>query len=126
MRTQCSRIKKWIVVPIVCIFFSLSLFAAGASAEGKPEKTTQLSTQQVTIAKKTAEMVMSTIGERYQISEGTLIIGLEGEQVSIGKLLVPCDVKLTYEINTDGRLVHRMVVLNIHEGASDRMWKIYR
>lgn len=114
-----------IFFPMVCIFLSLSLFSAGVHAD-KPGKKLQLSTQQVTLQKKTAKMVMSTIGERYQIGPATLIIGQDGEQVHIDKLMVPCDVKLTYEAKSDGKTVHRIAVLNVHEGASDRMWRTYR
>jgi hypothetical protein len=86
----------------------------------------QLSTQQVTLQKKTAKMVMSAIGERYQIGPATMIIGQNGEQVHIDKLMVPCDVKLVYEAGANGKLAHRIAVLNVHEGASDRMWRVYR
>lgn len=114
-----------IIASIVCVFFSLSLLAAGANAD-KPGKKIQLSTQQVTLQKKTAKMVMSTIGERYQIGPATMIIGQDGEQVHIDKLMVPCDVKLAYETGANGKLAHRIAVLNVHEGASDRMWRVYR
>jgi hypothetical protein len=114
-----------IFLPMVCIFLTHSLFSAVVHAD-RPGNKIQLSTQQVTLLKKTAKMVMSTIGDQYQIGPAALIIGQNGGQVHINKLLVPCDVKLTYEAEADGKTVHRIDVLNVHEGASDRMWRAYR
>lgn len=134
MRMQTHIIKKWIIVPAVCIllFFSLaSVINAGTDARRSMEQEngaeeTRLSTQQVTIEKKTANMVMSNIGGRYNISSATMIIGRDGEQADINTLLVPCHAELTYETTGNGKLAHRIVVLSVLEGASDRMWKTYR
>jgi hypothetical protein len=134
MRIQTLITNKWIIVPAACfwLFFSLaSVINADTEAQRSMDKEkgtgeTRLSTQQVTLEKKTALMVMSNIGERYHINTATMIIGPDGEQADINTLLVPCHAELTYEIGGNGKLAHRIVVLTVLEGASDRMWKMYR
>lgn len=50
----------------------------------------------VAIASKTAESVTTHIGDRYSVSQQTIIVGTDGRQVSIRNMLVPCDAELTY------------------------------
>ena len=134
MRMQTFIKRKWIVAPAACIvlFFSLaSVINAGTDARRSMDKEngaeeTRLSIQQVTIEKKTANVVVSNIGGRYQINSATMIIGRDGDQADINALLVPCHAELTYETRGNGKLAHRIVVLGVLEGASDRMWKTYR
>lgn len=50
----------------------------------------------VAIASKTAKSVTTTIGDRFSVSQQTIIVGTDGRQVSIRDMLVPCDAELTY------------------------------
>lgn len=50
----------------------------------------------VTIASKSARSVTTNIGDRFTVSKQTIIFGMDGHQVSIRDLLVPCEAEVTY------------------------------
>lgn len=55
----------------------------------------------VSIASKTARSVTTNIGDRFAVSQQTIIFGMDGHQVSIRKLLVPCEADVTYSTGED-------------------------
>ena len=62
-----------------------------------------LETDKVSIAKKSLENVTTTAGVRYAITDDTIIIGMDGHQVSTQKMLVPCDAEISFEMEQGRR-----------------------
>ena len=80
----------------------------------------QLPAIKVTITKKTIEAVVTSIGDRFSLSGETIITDLAGKQVSIRKMLVPCDAEITYEGEGMHRKAHRIKMINLED---DNRWQ---
>lgn len=108
------------------ILFLAPDFSAAASQKRGPTHTeggdvsAQLPVQKVTITRKTIDMVISNIGDRYAVDRETIIAGLDGQQVSIRELLVPCDVEITYENQNRRRHARRIKVLRLFNEANSK------
>lgn len=74
----------------------------------------------VYIEKKFREAVVTVSGERYDLSSETIIVGLDGKQVSTRDMLFPCDAEITYERRSGARMAQRITILRI---ARDASWK---
>jgi hypothetical protein len=85
------------------------------------EQGVQLPMHKVSIAKKTLESVISNSGDRYALSDETIITGLDGQQVNIRKMLVPCEAEITYETKNGLRTAQRIKIVSIARDAS-RKW----
>jgi len=85
-----------------------------------PEGQTQfaLPMDKVTIEKKTLTEVITNIGREYSLSSGTIIVGLDGRQVGIRKMLVPCEAEITYRSKANAREVERIQIKRISPNAS--------
>lgn len=84
--------------------------------EGQPQFT--LPKDNVTIEKKTLFEVITNIGREYALSTGTIIVGLDGQQVSIRKMLVPCEAEITYRSKGNFREAERIQIKRISPHAS--------
>ena len=73
---------------------------------------------ETTIKLKNYETITTVLGDRYKINDATMIIGMDGEQVHISQLLVPCDAEVMIQ---NGKWVHTIKVLKIHQNASRQM-----
>ena len=112
----------------MCIVFFIA--APGWCDEGKsPTKQTrarqngegvarQMDAEQVTIAKKSLENVTTTAGKRYALTDDTIIIGLDGHQVSTRKMLVPCDAEISFETEEGRRKAVYIKIMRIGKDAS--------
>jgi hypothetical protein len=69
------------------------------------------------IAKKTLNAVTTNIGERYAIADETIIVGLNGKQVSIREMLVPCEVEITYKTKKGVRTAERITMTSVGKDA---------
>jgi hypothetical protein len=105
----------------------LLMFAAAPSAmadgkrlakdlEGQPYITQPV--DRVTIEKKTLTEVITNAGQEYSISDGTIIVGLDGHQISIRKMLVPCEAEITYSTDSSGREATRIQINLVYPDAS--------
>lgn len=120
---------KQLIVPIICFAFAISLSStawADASDQSPTEDGGQpgitLIKKQVTLEKKNSKMVSTRTGERYGVNQATMVVGENGSQILLQYMLVPCDAQLIYEDTSDGgKRVHRIMVLNIHQGATNSM-----
>jgi hypothetical protein len=61
----------------------------------------------VTIAKKGLKKVTTNAGKTYTLSKATIIVGLDGHQVSIREMLVPCDAEISYVLEQGARRAQR-------------------
>ena len=71
----------------------------------------------VVIEKKMLGAVVTTTGATYAIDHQTIIVGPDGGQVSILRLLVPCDAELTVEKHNGVRTARRVQVVRTHARA---------
>lgn len=71
----------------------------------------------VTIEKKTLSEVITNAGREYTLSDGTIIMGLDGQQVSIRKMLVPCDAEITYISRANVREAQRIQIKSVYPNA---------
>jgi hypothetical protein len=76
----------------------------------------------VAIASKTAKSVTINIGDRYNVSQQTIIVGTDGRQVSIRNMLVPCDAELTYSDDA-GSNYPLAQLIRIKSIGSNPTWK---
>ena len=125
MKHSSSIIFNRLVISCFGIALCLLLISPSFADRAVPGSSMALAKLQVTLVKKNSKMVSTNIGEQFAINSATLIVGENGEQVPIQRLLVPCDVNLTYTTLVGGhnRLVRRIEVLNTHEHATNKMWE---
>jgi len=74
----------------------------------------------VTIEKKVLEAVITNVGDRYRVSDETIITNPEGRQVSIRQMLVPCDAEITYKTENGKRVAQRIKTTRL---GNDTTWK---
>ncbi len=89
-------------------------------ADGEGPQGAAASVATVVIAKKSLEHVVTIAGDRYTLSSGSIITGLDGKQLSIRQMLVPCDAEITYEISKGVRVVQRIKVVRV---VKDARWQ---
>ncbi|MDA8142185.1 MAG: hypothetical protein M0036_26360 [Desulfobacteraceae bacterium] len=76
---------------------------------------------EVTIARKSLEVITTTGGDKYYLSDNTIVVGMDGNQVSIRKMLVPCDVELAYRTEAGKRWAERIDIKRVSSNASS-LW----
>ena len=130
MKTKNSRFFRLFCIVGFGMIFSLACISTVSadrvnsdSGDGSGQ-VVNLSKQRVTLTKKNSKMVSTAIGERFKIDAATLIVAEDGKQVSIFRLLVPCEVNLTLTgwANGQQRLVRRIDVLGTADNATNDMW----
>jgi hypothetical protein len=68
----------------------------------------QFSKAAVTIHSKSQEHVSTNTGRRYTVSRETLIVGMDGNEMTYQSMLVPCEVEMTY-VSRNGVLMARRI-----------------
>jgi hypothetical protein len=134
MRKMYKRIftsTKLLAVPLICFALALSLGSTAWAADSEQSvgdvdsqgEGGVLLEKQVTLEKKSSDILTTSFGESYGVDDTTLIVDEQGQQVMLQYLLVPCDAELLYETKADGSsTVHRIKVISTHQGATNRMW----
>ena len=79
----------------------------------------QLSTVNVAIQKKTLRRVY-TFGRSFVVNSETVILNTDGKEVSIKKMLVPCDAKVSYLAENGALTAKRIDIIRV---ASDASWQ---
>ena len=109
--------KLWLAMVMVTLLVVIpggALFAADAE-DGEVEPPSV----NVTLDKKTPEVVITTGGQRYKILEqGTVIVGLDGQQVELADLSVPCDARIVYVIENGAREALLITMTSVSANAS--------
>ena len=72
----------------------------------------------VTIEKKKLEEVTTTIGETYALSRQTIIVGLDGHQVSIRKMPEPCDAEISYVVDQGVYRAQRITITSVSDNST--------
>jgi hypothetical protein len=132
---MCKRTlitMKLLVGPSICFALALCLGSMAWAADSLQQTVgdddnqgggSVLLEKQVTLNKKSSDMLTTSFGASYGLDDSTLIVDEQGQQVMLQYLLVPCDAKLLYETKADGsNFVHRIKVISTRQGATNRMW----
>lgn len=129
MNTAIQKRLHWILI-LMIILMLVPVMAAVADPSGRPGKfgsgeeegasRVQRLTDTVTIAKKSLEKVTTNIGNTYALSRETIIVNLDGHQVSIRKMLVPCDAEVSYVMEHGVRQARRIKITSV---ANDASWQ---
>jgi hypothetical protein len=116
-------VKRSIVMGIIIFLLAFSVPVLAAPPEQRKSKADNegrqvlLSKISVTIEKKSLERIYTLSGS-FAISGETLIVGTDGKEVNIKKMLVPCDAEVQYSVENGGRMVHRIDIKRVADGAS--------
>lgn len=86
------------------------------SEDGKPIQVDPEVT--ATIQKKTSRQLITISGDGYRMSPATIIVSEDGSQVSLKKLKVPCEARITYKRVKGVRTALRVQILNTGSDAS--------
>jgi hypothetical protein len=89
--------------------------------EGNEESGQQppLSKTRVTIRKKSLQHIF-TYSSKFAVNKETLIVGTDGKEVKLKKMLVPCDAVVSYQIEKGVPTAKR---IDIQRVASDAGWQ---
>ncbi len=118
-----SRIGKQAIVLMV---IGLCLAATGWAADSHPHKKRlmneegsgyQLPMKRVGVEKKMIDAVITNIGDTFSINRETIIVGVDGKQVNIRNMLVPCEAEITYENQKGKRMASRIQITRVHANA---------
>lgn len=96
---------------------------AGTAVEGPRPNSVPVA--KVSIKKKMIEAVVTNTGEKYKISKETIIADLNGQQVSIREMLVPCDAEITFRTKKGVRVAQRIKMIRIGNNSTWH-WKSAR
>lgn len=111
-----------VVMLILMLWAPGAAFAAGPSQD-EAAAGVELPKVNVTIASKSAESVTTSSGDRFAVSKQTIIVGLDGRQVSIRKFLVPCDAVVTYSSSSRDFSYPLAQMIRVQSVASDADWR---
>lgn len=75
----------------------------------------------VSIARKSLENVTTTTGVQYAVTDDTIIIGMDGHQVSTRDMLVPCDAEISFETEQGNRKAVYIKMKRVGRNASS-LW----
>jgi hypothetical protein len=90
------RHKQWLGLLLAAALIMIPWGAAFGAGEDDELETPPPSAE-VTIDKKTSQVVITTIGERYGVDEKeTVMVGPDGRELNYLDLPVPCDAVVTY------------------------------
>ncbi len=73
---------------------------------------------QATIEKKSLETITTNTGEKFALSENTIIVNTDGQQVSIRDMLVPCDAEIGYQTENGVRTAERITIKLVSANAT--------
>jgi hypothetical protein len=111
---------KYSVCRMALICLAAILLAVGPSIAASREGGVQPPSAKVTIEKKTLAVVITNIGDRYSVSEETIIADAKGRQISIRDLLVPCEAEVNFITEGGVRKAEFIKILQIGRNASWR------
>jgi hypothetical protein len=71
-----------------------------------------------TIEKKSLENITTSTGEKFAVSENTIIVGTDGQQVSIRAMLVPCEAEIGHRLDNGVRTAERITIQRVGSNAT--------
>lgn len=108
----------------------VALLAAPVSADRDPHQRAKTATQEradnplpvvtVSIDRKSTGSVTTTVGDTYEVGNDTMIVHTDGHQVSIRKMLIPCEAQVTYSTENGVRKATRIDIKRVGDNPT---WK---
>jgi hypothetical protein len=131
MKTNVSHSRGRLVIYALILILAISMMPMTSVLAGPGSKNGKAVNEEgehiisdpvakVTIQKKVIEAVITNAGDRYIVSKETIVTNPEGQQVSIRKMLVPCDVEITYKTEKGKRVAQRIATIRIGRNST---WK---
>ena len=74
----------------------------------------------VTIDRKSVGSVTTNVGDTYGVGSDTMIVNPDGHQVSIRKMLIPCEAEVTYGTENGARKATR---IDIKQVGNNPAWQ---
>jgi hypothetical protein len=116
------------ILMVVCLAILLSAtgWADNHGRKPKPGQQTadregvgdDLQRIQATIEKKSLETITTNTGEKFAVSENTIIVSTDGQQVSIRAMLVPCDAEIGHRLDNGVRTAERITIQRVGSNAT--------
>lgn len=122
-----GMIKHMLKLGLV-VMLTLMLWAPGAVLAADPSQDeagavhVEFPKVSVTIASKSPESVTTNTGDRFAVSKQTIIVGLDGRQVTIRKFMVPCDAVVTYSSSRESSYPLAQMI-RVKSVSSDADWR---
>lgn len=109
-----AAIVTWMLAPSI-----LPVYAGQRKPVINQEEGLQpiLAKADITIEKKSLQNIY-TLGKRFAVNGETVIVGIDGKEITIKKMLVPCDAEVFFEIINGVRTARRVNVKRVAAGAS--------
>lgn len=116
MNALC-RHRYWLGL-VIAVALTLAPCTAALAAPDNDAADVAPPTVEVTLEKKTRQVVITNVGDRYAVSkQETTIVGPDGKQVEYPDLLVPCDVTVTYHMENGARKADLITITRISSSA---------
>jgi hypothetical protein len=118
-----KRIGPAIMLAAALVLAAGTPAPAGASAnqdeqvQGDGRAVVSVPSVQATIVLKKHAWLITAAGDRYAVNQGTLIVGPDKRQVSLGDMRVPCEATIWFQQDRTVRRVHRIRITRISDGA---------
>jgi hypothetical protein len=107
---RISRQATLVMVVGLCIAATMA-WAAPPKKNVAAEETGQYEpTSRVSIKSKMIDAVVTNVGDTYLLDDQTVIVGLNGKQVSARKMLVPCEAEISYDTQQGKRIARRITI----------------
>lgn len=124
---RCISYKRsfWLFLCIHALL-AMAIAAPALGDVGNSHQTTaysekpgaQYSKAAVTIQSKSQEHVSTSTGRRYTVSRETLIVGMDGAEMTYQSMLVPCEAEVTYVSRNGVRMARRIDVKRVAPNAA--------
>jgi hypothetical protein len=120
---QLRDLNKLIIFLAMILCLAMTAWAAENLQTKKPglnagERGNILPIAKVTIEKKTLGALITNVGDRYAVTDATIIADGKGNQVSIRQMLVPCEVEMTFVTEGGVRKADYVKILQVGRDAS--------
>ena len=114
------RILPGLLAAVLMALLLLCQVAVAQQGKHKEEmKKLEWPMRKVTIEKKSLIEVITTVGDSYAVSHyETMIIGVDGKQVSIRRMPVPCDAEVYFERKNGVRKARRIQITQVWPNAT--------
>ena len=111
-----------VCLPALLALLLVALLAAPVAADRDAHRAkavlhehtdTPLPVASVTIDRKSVSSVTTNVGDTYGVGSDTMIVNTDGHQVSIRKMLIPCEAEVTYSTENGMRKATRIDIKQV-------------
>lgn len=105
---------------LVVFALMVAICAASGAYAAEDDIGIQPNVNRVTIKEKRVDAVTTNTGRDYDVTEATIILNEDGEQIPIRKLMVPCQAEVTWDAERGKKKAKRIAVLRT---GSKQTWQ---